>query len=58
MKIRRRAISIVLKSLSQNPDIAPIHDLYKIGFSTVPVEGRIKTYPAKSLIIFTIKIYN
>lgn len=32
----------VLKSLSQNPDIAPIHDLYKIGFSTVPVEERIK----------------
>ena len=32
----------VLKSLSTNPDIAPIKDLYKIGFSTVPVEERIK----------------
>jgi len=30
----------VLKSLSTNPDIAPIQDLYKIGFSTVPVEER------------------
>ncbi len=32
----------VLKSLSTNPEIASIHDLYKIGFSTMPVETRIK----------------
>lgn len=32
----------VLKSLSHNPDIASIQNLYKIGFSTVPIEGRIK----------------
>jgi len=32
----------VLKSLSANPDIASIQDLYKIGFSTVPVEERVK----------------
>jgi len=32
----------VLKSLSTNPDMASIKDLYKIGFSTVPVAERIK----------------
>ncbi len=32
----------VLKSLSSNPEIASIQDLYKIGFSTVPVEERVK----------------
>jgi len=32
----------VLKSLSTNPDIASIQDIYKIGFSTVPVEERTK----------------
>jgi hypothetical protein len=32
----------VLKSLSVNPNIAAIRDLYKIGFSTVPIEERIK----------------
>ena len=32
----------VLKSLSINPEIASICDLYKIGFSTVAVEERIK----------------
>ncbi len=32
----------VLKSLSTNPEIAAIRDLYKIGFSTVPVEERVK----------------
>ena len=32
----------VLKSLSTNSDIASIRDLYKIGFSTVPVEERVK----------------
>lgn len=32
----------ILKSLSKDPSIAGITDLYKIGFSTVPVEDRIK----------------
>ncbi len=32
----------VLKSLSTNPEIAALRDLYKIGFSTVPVEERVK----------------
>ena len=32
----------VLKSLSIIPEIASIKDLYKIGFSTVPVEERVK----------------
>lgn len=32
----------ILKSLSRNPEISAIEDLYKIGFSTVPVEDRIK----------------
>ncbi len=32
----------VLKSKSPNPDIASMPDLYKIGFSTVPVDDRIK----------------
>jgi len=33
----------VLKSLSTNPEIAGIQELYKIGFCTVPVEERIKS---------------
>ncbi|MEP0212157.1 MAG: GIY-YIG nuclease family protein [Cellulophaga sp.] len=32
----------ILKSKSANPEIASLKDLYKIGFSTVPVEERIK----------------
>lgn len=32
----------ILKSKSQNPEIKNIKNLYKIGFSTVPVETRIK----------------
>ena len=32
----------VLKSLSTYPDITSVKDLYKIGFSTVPIEERIK----------------
>lgn len=32
----------VLKSLSENPEITVIDNLYKIGFSTTPVEERIK----------------
>jgi hypothetical protein len=35
-------IIYVLKSLSANPAVAGIEDLYKIGFSTTPVEERIK----------------
>tara|TARA_R110001583_G_C5671499_1_gene411264 strand:+ start:25560 stop:26747 length:1188 start_codon:yes stop_codon:yes gene_type:complete len=31
----------ILSSLSQNPDIASVQNLYKIGFSTVSVEKRI-----------------
>lgn len=32
----------ILKSKSNNPKIANIDDLYKIGYSTIPVEERIK----------------
>jgi len=32
----------VLKSLSENPKIRPLENLYKIGFSTTPIEERIK----------------
>ena len=32
----------VLSSLSENPEIAKVMDLYKIGFSTTPVEERIR----------------
>ena len=32
----------VLSSLSENPEIAKVKDLYKIGFSTTPVEERIR----------------
>lgn len=32
----------ILKSKSKNPEIKSINNLYKIGFSTVPVETRIK----------------
>lgn len=32
----------VLRSLSKNPDIASIQNLYKIGFSKQPIESRIK----------------
>lgn len=32
----------VLSSLSENPEIANVKDLYKIGFSTTPVEERIR----------------
>lgn len=32
----------VLRSLSENPEIAKVKDLYKIGFSTTPVEERIR----------------
>ena len=32
----------VLSSLSENPEIAKVKDLYKIGFSTTPVEERVR----------------
>ena len=32
----------VLSSLSENPEITQVKDLYKIGFSTTPVEERIR----------------
>ncbi len=32
----------ILQSLSQDPDVAAINNLYKIGYSTVPVPERIK----------------
>lgn len=35
----------ILKSKSTNPEIASLKNLYKIGFSTVPVEERIKNAP-------------
>lgn len=55
----------VLKSLSQNPDISSLHDLYKIGFSRGPVEKRIAnaekspTYlMAPVEIVATYQLYN
>jgi len=55
----------ILKSLSSNPEIANLRDLYKIGFSTVPVDERIKnaeddpTYlMAKVHIVETFECFN
>ncbi|MBR4044273.1 MAG: GIY-YIG nuclease family protein [Bacteroidaceae bacterium] len=55
----------VLSSLSENPEIAQVKDLYKIGFSTTPVEERIRnceyepTYLMdKVRIVATWKTYN
>ncbi len=55
----------VLRSLSKNHEIAEVKDLYKIGFSTTPVEERIKnsihepTYLMDKVeIISTYKVYN
>ena len=55
----------VLSSLSENPEIAKVKDLYKIGFSTTPVEDRIRnceyepTYLMdKVKIVATWRIYN
>lgn len=55
----------ILKSKSQKPEIASLENLYKIGFSTVPVEERIKnaskepTYlMADVAIIHGFKCYN
>lgn len=55
----------VLSSLSENPEIANVKDLYKIGFSTTPVEERIRnceyepTYLMdKVKVVATWKTYN
>lgn len=55
----------ILKSKSRNPEIARIDDLYKIGFSSTPIEERIKNakYEATYLyedvqVIATYKCYN
>ena len=55
----------VLSSLSENPEIAKVKDLYKIGFSTTPVEDRIRNceYEPTNLmdkvkIVATWKTYN
>ncbi|WP_436490334.1 GIY-YIG nuclease family protein [Chitinophaga sp. ARDCPP14] len=55
----------ILKSKSENPEIKSIHDLYKIGFSKIEVEDRIKnaalepTYlMAEVSIVMTVKCYN
>ena len=55
----------VLSSLSENPEIAKVKELYKIGFSTTPVEDRIRnceyepTYLMdKVKIVATWKTYN
>jgi hypothetical protein len=39
---RKTGYIYIAKSLSQEPDITSIRDLYKIGFSRVPVEERVK----------------
>jgi hypothetical protein len=55
----------VLRSLSDNPDIAGIRNLYKIGFTTTPVENRIanaKNEPtylcADVKVVTTWRVYN
>lgn len=55
----------ILRSKSTNPDIAGREDLYKIGYSTVPVKDRVKnaakqpTYlMAEVQIVTTFKCYN
>lgn len=42
----------VLKSKSTNPEISAIKDLYKIGFSTLPVETRIKNASKQGTYLF------
>ncbi|QQB46782.1 GIY-YIG nuclease family protein [Corynebacterium glucuronolyticum] len=55
----------VLRSLSQHPDIKSLDNLYKIGFSTIPVEQRIRgaeksaTYlMAPVEVVATYRLYN
>lgn len=42
----------ILKSKSENPEIKSIKNLYKIGFSTVPVEMRIKNATKEATYLF------
>lgn len=42
----------VLRSKSTNPEIAKIADLYKIGFSTIPVSERIKNAANEATYLF------
>lgn len=42
----------ILKSQSTNPEIANIKDLYKIGFSSVPIDERIKNAKNESTYLF------
>ncbi len=42
----------ILKSKSENPEIKNIENLYKIGFSTVPVETRIKNASKESTYLY------
>lgn len=42
----------VLKSKSTNPQISSIKDLYKIGFSTLPVDDRIKNAKDEATYLF------
>ena len=42
----------ILKSLSTNPEIAGIKDLYKIGFSTAPIDERIKNAKNEATYLF------
>lgn len=43
----------VLKSTSENPKIAKLKNLYKIGFSTTPVEERIKNAKKEATYLFS-----
>ena len=42
----------ILKSKSKNPNIAEIRDLYKIGFSSVPVDERIRNAKHEATYLF------
>lgn len=42
----------ILKSQSKNPEIASIKDLYKIGFSSVPIEERIRNSKNEATYLF------
>ena len=55
----------VLRSLSKDPEIASIHNLYKIGFTTTPLEARIAnakneaTYLCADVkVVATWRVYN
>ena len=42
----------VLRSLTEHPEIRAMKNLYKIGFSTTTVEGRIKNAPLEATYLF------